>query len=510
MLSNLPSLSATDKQKAFSLVFAVLQNARAPYEAEAFYLIKKISLRGISETWSETRKSVSRALAELASKSFTKAQTAATVGERERRRPLHPDRTHDTQKLVPCLARAHEKRYVPIRSPDELSGLLSQSAADAFKWRETEGYVQALTSLVRRYVPSPSSSSPATYTFGSESGIACLPESLRVTESTYSCLTHPQVRVREAAQAYFTAVVKRYNKSEGVEGVAQEVIDLLGGSGLEDEVVDGLLSALSILSPFAHGFGACKLDGGVWEDMFSAATNYFGSQASTVRQRSAGTTFELATNWGWAGVMKVLGKMASMMGLEDDVEGLSWQTTESILISCESLFTYLFNSHLQQMGSDATSSCLSQITKSASLPAFLSILQFVTLKTNDTISSPCFELRRISAMILPQISRIRCHVDPSTLSHEHPLTCEVLKAAAFHCRHLEECGLGKVDWGRSHEGIADNESIQMTGGAVADAASNAARTCRTVVGGVKEVVEGSVLKLSEVSGASKSWSVNCR
>ena len=183
--------------------------------------------------------------------------------------------------------------------------------------------------------------------------------------------------------------------------------------------------------------------------MFSAATKCFGSQASTVRQRSAAATFELATNWGWEGVMKVLAKMAGMVGMNGDAEVLSWQTTESILISCESLFTYLFNNHLTHIGSKTpASSCLLEITTSTSLPNLLAILQYVTLKTNETISSSHFELRRISAMILPQISRIRCHIAPSTISKKHSLLCEVLKAAAFHCRHLEECVVGKVDWGR--------------------------------------------------------------
>ena len=40
----------------------------------------------------------------------------------------------------------------------------------------------------------------------------------------------------------------------------------------------------------------------------------------------------------------------------------------------------------------------------------------------------------------------------------------------------------------SHEGIADNKSIQMTGGAVAGAAANAPEICCCVVDGVKEVV----------------------
>ena len=142
---------------------------------------------------------------------------------------------------------------------DELSALLKQNATETSKWRETEGYLQALTSLVRRYVPS--SSRPATYTFGAETNIPNLPSSLRINESAYFCLTHPQIRVREASQAYFTAVIKRYDTSGDVEGVVTEVIGLLGREGQGDEALDGLLSVLSILSSFTHGFGRCKLDG---------------------------------------------------------------------------------------------------------------------------------------------------------------------------------------------------------------------------------------------------------
>ena len=82
MLTNLNSLTPnqTDKQKTFSLVFAVLANSTSPFDSESFNLIKEIGLKGMAETWSETRKSVGRAMADLASKAFTRVRERGVHG----------------------------------------------------------------------------------------------------------------------------------------------------------------------------------------------------------------------------------------------------------------------------------------------------------------------------------------------------------------------------------------------------------------------------------------------
>jgi len=197
----------------------------------------------------------------------------------------------------------------------------------------------------------------------------------------------------------------------------------------------------------------------------------------------------------------------------------TWQLIEGRLLAYESILSFLLNSYLVAVRDGTSNSHLHELSGKF-LDRFLTTMERMLSYVLDAFPHPQFEVRRIAAMVLPQIAKILLWLDPNLISGgSGEQSVELYRAGISHARHVvEELAVREGDegwlerFGSSHQGIADSEAAQTAGSIVGEAARKNEKACRGMVVRVLEVCReswiGTLSRMNSASFASSMISIS--
>jgi hypothetical protein len=398
------------------------------------------------------------------------------------------------------------------------------------EWRGREGVLHTLTALIRRHVPVVKKGEgevyPDSFSFGEHVIPVVSPKLLSVDEGVLGALRDEQVMVRNAAVGMVKAGVKRLRGLGEVRNFDQPKIELfflhhtsrygahthgIARSQIEEVLsklkrglrecagsasgMDGILAAINSVVVYPVPGSISK---GLREELVEEVAPMLKEEASTVRQ--GGATFLGVMGWRERMVEKVGRKLLGMMGAQTGekadvppppplMEGFSpslnrmkndegknkadWFLTEGVLMTFEVMFRGLLNAiigRMAEVGNDDNDDG-GNIKEALAGKVVEDMVVKVGGLLTRTLSSQTFEIRRMTLMLIPVLSRALCWVDfgliPRTFRAGEGRDM-ALKAAYLHVRHVQEGLRGKPQvgpqaFGASHEGIADNDEARYAG-----------------------------------------------
>lgn len=432
-------------------------------------LIQETSLLGVTDTWSTNRKACGRAMGKLLAEKATVEQVDEYSG-----------------RLLGLI--------------DENTS--SVNGCETNTWKAVEGAWIGLSAVMTKVVPiihcpthnfefgrhklssPPSNLTPATY----------IPRFFQSLES-------PQPLVRDAALDFFKSGLKRINNLTSCDAefsaLTARLFDALKANEVSFAAKSGLLEALSLATPYILKTSRSVQANNLYPSFelkcfFDVALPSLESPASTVRQKAAVLLCDVAAT-DERKCVKVIEELVkgNISVTTTTFSSASWQGVEGRLLACDAILEKLLNDFLINLVPSKSSDHLHALFESPELrPRFLRALTAVFSHVATAFPNPRFEVRRIAAMVLPQIAKIMIWLDPCTISKSLASSSEILsavfRAAVAHVRHVAESmpssviTTGSEKFGSSHQGIADSEAAQTAATAVVGAAKNENRCIQMV------------------------------
>ena len=473
--TSLPSLDPLQRQKLFSQTFEILNlkfflpppspspsPSPSPLPTPSIYSsILQLFLLGISDVWSDNRKSVARASAAFLTT------------------PIFFD---------PSLVKMYIQHLI--------STFLSST-----DWKTSEGVLVALTSLATRFAPVPVpilDDKKINFSVGGSAMlfVPSLPVPLSIP-LLLSAFTHSQAKVRESASLFLTSMLRRISNSPpAVVDLATESLQALlnlknndNNNNSNHHQADGLLSCLVVLLHSSHAefLFDCDLN------FMFAGLSALQSSASTVRQGGAEVLTALASKDAER-TATTFARLAACWRPQTDSDSSDWHLQEGILISYEAMLNEVTSCHLFDSNSNSNSAhthtILPELVTEKNKNKF--DLDVITSHISTSLGSSTFELRRISLMATKSLAKIFCWFDVGRFSISSPSELEIFKAGILHSQHVLEEMEMKMEmvprhhpWGSSHSGIADCDAARNVNLSVKRCASEFKPECENMIESMK-------------------------